>query len=42
MEVALEAGAEDIITDDEGAIEVLYWPADLRAVRAALEAIAGL
>ena len=38
MEVALEAGAEDIITDDEGAIEVLTGPADLLAVRAALEA----
>ena len=34
----LEAGAEDIITDDEGAIEVLTGPADLLAVRAALEA----
>ncbi|WP_367068367.1 YebC/PmpR family DNA-binding transcriptional regulator [Oryzisolibacter sp. LB2S] len=41
MEVALEAGAEDVITDDEGAIEVLTAPGDFEAVRDALEA-AGL
>ncbi|HEX7639911.1 MAG TPA: YebC/PmpR family DNA-binding transcriptional regulator [Burkholderiaceae bacterium] len=41
MEVALEAGAEDVITDDDGAIEVLTAPADFEAVRKALEA-AGL
>jgi len=41
MEVALEAGAEDVITDDEGAIEVLTSPADFESVKAALEA-AGL
>ncbi|MBT0569349.1 YebC/PmpR family DNA-binding transcriptional regulator [Curvibacter sp. CHRR-16] len=41
MEVALEAGAEDVITDDEGAIEVLTSPADYQAVKDALEA-AGL
>jgi YebC/PmpR family DNA-binding regulatory protein len=41
MEVALEAGAEDVITDDEGAIEVLTAPADFEAVKIALEA-AGL
>ncbi|TAF71530.1 MAG: YebC/PmpR family DNA-binding transcriptional regulator, partial [Curvibacter sp.] len=41
MEVALEAGAEDVITDEEGAIEVLTAPADFEAVKAALEA-AGL
>jgi YebC/PmpR family DNA-binding regulatory protein len=41
MEVALEAGAEDVITDDEGAIEVLTAPADFEAVKNALEA-AGL
>jgi transcriptional/translational regulatory protein YebC/TACO1 len=39
--VALEAGAEDVITDDDGAIEVLSAPADFEAVKAALEA-AGL
>jgi transcriptional/translational regulatory protein YebC/TACO1 len=41
MEVALEAGAEDVITGDDGAIEVLTSPADYEAVKAALEA-AGL
>ncbi|RCX08213.1 YebC/PmpR family DNA-binding transcriptional regulator [Extensimonas vulgaris] len=41
MEVALEAGAEDVISDDEGTIEVLTAPADFEAVKAALEA-AGL
>jgi YebC/PmpR family DNA-binding regulatory protein len=38
MEVALEAGAEDVITDDDGAIEVLTAPPDFEAVKAALEA----
>ena len=41
MEVALEAGAEDVITGDDGAIEVLTAVADYEAVKAALEA-AGL
>ena len=41
MEVALEAGAEDVIAGDDGAIEVLTAPFDLEAVKAALEA-AGL
>jgi transcriptional/translational regulatory protein YebC/TACO1 len=41
MEVALEAGADDVITDDDGAIEVLSAPAAFEAVQAALEA-AGL
>jgi YebC/PmpR family DNA-binding regulatory protein len=41
MEVALEAGAEDVITDEEGAIEVLTTSADFEAVKNALEA-AGL
>jgi YebC/PmpR family DNA-binding regulatory protein len=41
MEVALEAGAEDVITDDDGAIEVLTAYADFETVKAALEA-AGL
>ena len=41
MNVALEAGAEDVITDDEGAIEVLTPPAEFEAVKNALEA-AGL
>ncbi|MEY4471108.1 MAG: hypothetical protein RLZZ239_338 [Pseudomonadota bacterium] len=38
MEVALEAGAEDVITDEEGAIEVLTAYADFEAVKNALEA----
>ena len=38
MEVALEAGAEDVITDDEGAIEVLTAPAEFETVRDALQA----
>ncbi len=37
MEVALDAGAEDVITDDDGAVEVLTAPADFEAVRNALE-----
>lgn len=41
MEVALDAGAEDVITGDDGAIEVLTAPADYEVVKAALEA-AGL
>ena len=41
MEAALEAGAEDVLTDDDGAIEVLTAPGDFEAVRNALEA-AGL
>ena len=38
MEVALEAGADDVITDEEGAIEVLTDPATFEAVKQALEA----
>ncbi len=41
MEVALEAGADDVITDDDGAIEVLTEPGEFEAVKTALEA-AGL
>jgi YebC/PmpR family DNA-binding regulatory protein len=41
MEVALDAGAEDVVTDDDGAIEVLCAPPDYEAVKHALEA-AGL
>ena len=41
MEVALEAGAEDVVTDDDGAIEVLTAPGDFEAVKNALDA-AGL
>ena len=41
MEAALEAGAEDVITDDDGTIEVLTAAPEFEAVRNALEA-AGL
>ena len=41
MELALEAGAQDVISDDDGAIEVLTAYADFEAVKNALEA-AGL
>ena len=41
MEVALEAGADDVITDDDGAVEVLSAVADFEAVKDALVA-AGL
>lgn len=41
MEIALEAGAEDVVTDEEGAIEVLTAPSDFEVVKNALEA-AGL
>ncbi len=41
MEVALEAGADDVITDEDGAIEVLTAPGDFEAVKDAL-AQAGL
>jgi YebC/PmpR family DNA-binding regulatory protein len=37
MEAALEAGAEDVISDEDGAIEVLTAPADFEAVKTALE-----
>ena len=36
MEAALEAGADDVTTDDEGGIEVLTRPHDLSAVKEAL------
>lgn len=41
MDVALEAGAEDVVTGDDGAVEVLTNPGDFEAVKNALEA-AGL
>jgi YebC/PmpR family DNA-binding regulatory protein len=41
MEVALEAGAEDVLTNDDGSIEVITPPADFVAIKEALEA-AGL
>ena len=41
MEVALEAGADDVIGDEEGAIEVITEPGAFETVKQALEA-AGL
>ena len=41
MEVALEAGAEDIVIDEDGSIEVITPPNDFIAVKEAMEA-AGL
>lgn len=37
MEAALEAGADDVLTDDEGGIEVLCPPHDFSMVKEALE-----
>ena len=36
MEVALEAGADDVVAGDDGAVEVLCAPADFEAVQQAL------
>jgi transcriptional/translational regulatory protein YebC/TACO1 len=33
MEAALDAGAEDVITNDDGSIEVVCAPADFTAVK---------
>jgi YebC/PmpR family DNA-binding regulatory protein len=41
MEVALDAGAEDVVTGEDGSIEVLSAPGDFESVKNALEA-AGL
>ncbi|HET9642942.1 MAG TPA: YebC/PmpR family DNA-binding transcriptional regulator [Burkholderiaceae bacterium] len=41
MEVALDAGAEDVVTDDDGTLEVLTAPSDFEKVKDGLEA-AGL
>jgi transcriptional/translational regulatory protein YebC/TACO1 len=38
MEVALDAGAEDIINNDDGSIEVITSPNDFVAVKQRLEA----
>jgi YebC/PmpR family DNA-binding regulatory protein len=37
MEAALEAGAEDVVTNEDGSIEVISTPHDFEAVKAALE-----
>ena len=41
MEIALEAGAEDIVTDEDGSIEVITPPNDFITIKEAMEA-AGL
>lgn len=38
MDAAIEAGAEDVVTNDDGSIEVLTPPGDFLAVKEALEA----
>ncbi|EGK08733.1 YebC/PmpR family DNA-binding transcriptional regulator [Kingella kingae] len=37
MEAALEAGAEDVLTDDDGVIEVITAPADWAQIKITLE-----
>jgi transcriptional/translational regulatory protein YebC/TACO1 len=37
MDAAIDAGAEDVITNDDGSIEVVTAPHDFVAVRTALE-----
>ncbi|MBK8524082.1 MAG: YebC/PmpR family DNA-binding transcriptional regulator [Betaproteobacteria bacterium] len=38
MDAAIEAGAEDVMTNDDGSIEVITGPGDYLAVKEALEA----
>jgi len=40
MEAGLEAGAEDVLKNDDGSVELICAPADFPGVRAALEAAA--
>lgn len=37
MEAALEAGAEDVVTNEDGSLEVICAPGDYSAVKAALD-----
>jgi len=37
MDVALDAGADDVLTNDDGSVEVLCAPGEFAAVKAALE-----
>jgi YebC/PmpR family DNA-binding regulatory protein len=37
MEAALDAGAEDVVTNEDGSVEVISTPADFARVQAALE-----
>ena len=41
MEAALEAGAEDVVTNDDGSIDVMTTPEDFEAVESAIRS-AGL
>ncbi len=41
MEAALEAGADDVVTNDDGSVDVITTPEEFRAVKEAIEA-AGL
>jgi YebC/PmpR family DNA-binding regulatory protein len=38
LEVALDAGAEDVVSDEDGAIEVITAPADFEKIKNAIEA----
>ena len=38
MEAALEAGADDVVTDEDGSIEVITGPYEFTAIKEALEA----
>jgi transcriptional/translational regulatory protein YebC/TACO1 len=37
MDAAINAGAEDVVTNEDGSIEVITAPADFSTVRSALE-----
>jgi len=37
MEAALDAGAEDVIANDDGSVEVICAPGDFQRIREALE-----
>jgi transcriptional/translational regulatory protein YebC/TACO1 len=37
MEAALDAGAEDVVSNEDGTLEVITAPGDFEAVREALE-----
>ena len=40
LELALEAGAEDVVSDEDGSVEVLTAPGDFESVSAAMQAAA--
>jgi transcriptional/translational regulatory protein YebC/TACO1 len=39
MEAALDAGADDVLVDEDGAVEVLTSPTAFESVKAALDAV---